>query len=525
MHQQADLLLAGGRVWIGGRSIPAAAAVADGRILAIGSPRELTALQGAGTQCIDVAGGTILPGFTDAHIHLLWYGLQQRQLDLSGCRTPAAVLQTVAERAQSLPAAAWVLGRGWDDERLGGWRPGRGELDRAAPGRPVLLRRVCGHVAAVNSLALQCAGLGCDPPGGAIDRDGAGQPTGIVRETAVEAVAAAAPQPTAAELRAALKLAARQALALGITAVHTEDARSAGGGLACLQLYQDVLGPELPLRAYLHIHHPYMSELQELGLSTGAGDAWVRVGAVKLFADGSLGGRTAALGRPYADDPSTCGLLIQPPAELARLVRQSHADGWQVAIHAIGDAAMSTALDAVAAAQAAGPATPRRHRIIHCQALTADLARRMAALGVIADIQPVFVVSDGAWFARRLGPERLNHAYGWRTLLQEGVVCCGGSDCPIEPMNPLLGVAAAVHRQGAPAPTAQRLSVAEAIDLFTTGAAFAAFDEQEGGVIASGRRADLVVLDADPAAVDPTELAGIGVRLTLVNGRVAYTGS
>ena len=467
-------------------------------MVALGSWAELRRLRGPRTEEVDLGGGCALPGLADAHLHLLGYALSRRGLPASEAGSREALLELIQGWAASLPAGAWVVGRGWDEERWPDqWPLTRKELDRAAGRRPALLARVCGHVAVASSAALAAAGV-----------DDAEWP---LREEAMEAVRRATPAPGPDEAAGLLRAALEEARALGITQVQTDDVESAGGLDEALALYHDAAGPDAArVRVTLMLPHARFAAAAGRGIGTGWGDPWLRIGHVKIFADGSLGARTAALREPYADAPATRGELLLEPSELAGIAREVHAAGSQLGVHAIGDRALGTALDAIRAAQVAAPRGDARHRLIHCQvAAPADL-QAMRDAGVVADIQPAFWTSDAPWVERRLGPARAATSYAWRAMLDLGIPACGGSDCPIEPLDPIRGVAAAAERG---------LSVAESLDLVTRGAAFATFEEGFRGTLAPGLAADVTVLDGDPfEAREPAGLAGLRATATLVGG-------
>jgi predicted amidohydrolase YtcJ len=443
------------------------------------------------------------------------------------------LVDAVRKEAARRPRGGWIVGRGWDQERWPERRmPTRADLDAAAPGHPVWLVRVCGHVGAANSLALRLAGVGtatADPPGGAIDRGPGGEPAGTLRERAMALVACSVPRPDAAERARLLERALRSCLALGITQVQTDDAGSAGGFEEALALYRGVAGPNgVPVRVTLMIPAGAFAGAHAAGVRTGWGDRWLRAGHVKVFADGSLGARTALLREPYADDPASRGIAVHPPGELAAIVRQVHGAGSQLGIHAIGDGASHLALDAIAAAQRERPRADHRHRLIHCQVTGPDTLRAYRAAGIVADVQPAFVGSDWPWVEGRLGSARAATSYAWGSLARLGVPCCGGSDCPIEPLDPMRGIACAVTRRdedGRPPEgflPGERLSVAQALGLVTDGAARATFEEGFRGALAPGLAGDVTVLDRDPFTVAPDELRGLRAVATIVDGRVVH---
>jgi predicted amidohydrolase YtcJ len=478
---------------------------------------------------LDLGGGCAVPGLTDAHLHLLGHALLLDQLRLEGAGSLVEVAAAVAERAATLPPGGWIVGRGWDQERLAERRmPDRRDLEAAAPGVPVVLTRICGHVLVASGAALKRAGIGAatpDPPGGAIDRDGGGEPTGVLRERAMDLVRPLVPRPAPGRMAELLTLALRRCLELGITQVQTDDVDSAGGLAAALDLFRAAAGQEaVPVRVTLMIPIRAFDEARALGVGTGWGDAWLRAGHVKVFADGSLGARTAALRAPYADAPGTAGILTYEDGEMAEVAARVHAAGSQLGVHAIGDRASHQVLEAIGAAQRAHPRPDARHRLIHCQITGPDTLRAARDAGVVADVQPVFLRTDAAWLVERVGPERAARSYAWRSMLDLGIPLATGSDCPIEPLDPLAGVAAAVTRtdergdpRGGFVPD-ERLTVAQALDGATRGAAFATFEEGVRGTLEPGRLADLTLLERDPFLIPPEELWSLRGRVALMEG-------
>ena len=502
----------------------------EGRIVAVGSLNEVLPLAGAEVERIDLGGHVVLPGLFDSHLHLLAYGLSLNEPNLARASL-GEVLSRIRSAAAGLPPSAWILGRGWDEASLGSL-PGKDQIEEAAGGRPCLLYRTCGHVAVAGRRALRQAGItpaSPDPAGGTIDRDPVtGDPTGILRETAIQAVADAVPAPSTADLESAVRRAAGEALSLGITSVRPEDVRTAGTLERACSIYRNAVGPRhVPLRVVLDVFHLALGEFLA---TTWPSDEWFRLGAVKIFADGSLGARTAALSDPYRDDPGNRGIQVTPLRELKRLVMMTHRAGRQVAIHAIGDLAVANALDAIEEAQWAAPRRDPRHRLLHCQVLTSALIRRMARAEVVADVQPAFVGSDYRWVPDRLGLRRTRHAYAWRSLLEAGVRVAGSSDAPVEPLNPFYGIHAAVTRQdreGLPPRgwrSRERLSPLEALQLYTLGAAYAAHEEDRKGSLEPGKFADMVAIPVDPSRADPPSLKDIRPVLTVVGGKVAWAG-
>ncbi|MFZ5815540.1 MAG: amidohydrolase [Bacillota bacterium] len=534
MH--AEVIYRGGPVYSGhlGWKPQEALATAGGRVLAIGTESEVMQRRGPQTRVVELEGRALLPGLIDAHLHILGYALTLDLLYVAGLPSLQAMRERVAAEAARRPAGEWIIGRGWDQDRWAERRePTKEDLDAVSPDHPVYLQRNCNHVAVVNSAALRAAGITRetpDPEGGKIDRDPVtGEPTGMLRETAQALIQRVIPQVDGPRRRQLLERAMREALSYGITQLHTDDCRYGGGLEAVRELFTSMVGPDrIPLRITQMILMEDVERAAAQGVKTGAGDEWFRWGQVKIFADGSLGGRTAALLEPYADDPSTRGIYIHPAEEFKALVAKAHALGNQVGAHCIGDGGAQLFIEAVAEAQRKHPRPDARHRMIHCQILNEGQMDRMVEEGIVGDIQPVFLKSDGYWFADRVGPERARTSYAWRSLLEKGVPLCGGSDCPIEPLNIWYGIYCAVTRkdlngypEGGWQPE-QRLTVAEALDMYTTGASYSTFEEYFKGALAPGMAADLIVVDRDPFTCDPDELKDVQVLLTVVGGVVAH---
>ena len=420
----------------------------------------------------------------------------------------------VAERSHG--TTKWILGRGWDQEKLAEKRyPSRKDLDEASPEKPVLLRRICGHICVVNSAALALAGVTAktpNPTGGIIDRDASGEPTGILRENAVDLVSQAIPPLELDDYIGATLAACKHALEAGLTTVHC----ITGSELELKALLNLKADGRLPLRFYVLIPLHQLKAAITLGLRTSFGDEWVRIGAVKIFTDGSLGARTAALEAPYSDDSENRGVTIYSQQQLDDIVLEAHRSGFQTAVHAIGDRATAMALHAIVNAQQSAPKKQLRHRIEHASVLNPHLIKQMRDTRVVASVQPHFIVSD-VWLEQRLGAQRASLCYPFHSLLQGGIVIVGGSDCPVEPLTPLSGIEAATARMGTEAVT-----VEDAVSFYTRNAAHASFEENTKGTIAPGKLADLVILDKDPRQVRPSMISRIRVLVTMVGGRIAY---
>ena len=498
-----------------------ALAIRDGRLVAVGSDGEVRCFIGDGTKVIDAKGKTVVPGFVDCHVHMTGFGQHLQMLDLRDVSSIEEMKRKIREYARENPGKSWILGGRWDHERFLEKRyPTRWDLDEAVRDKPVFLVRVCGHIGVANTKALELAGVGKETRvnGGTIDLDAAsGEPNGILRENALALMWRVVPKPSMAELEEACIQACIKAVENGLTAVHWI-VNSANEIRVVQKLNNE---GKLPLRVYLGVPVKLLDALEKLGLVSGFGNEMVRFGFVKILADGSLGARTAALREPYADKPETSGMLIYSQRKLNQLVLKAHRAGWQVAVHAIGDKAIEAVLKAFHNALKKFPRMGYRHRIEHCSVLSPRLIRRMKRLGLIASVQPHFIVSD-FWVVDRVGAKRAKWVYPFKTLMREGVMVASGSDCPVEPINPLLGIWAAVARKSF---KEESLTVEEALRTYTLNAAYASFDEEKRGTIEVGKLADLTVLSEDPFKVEPDQIRRISVEMTIVGGKIVYARS
>jgi len=517
------ILYANGHFYTGRPEAPWAEAmlVACGRILWVGQEGELGTL--FVRRHVDLAGATVLPGLVDAHTHFLAHGLLKRRLNLREVANLEQAQASLRSFASAHPEHSWILGHGWNENLWPGRElPSRADLDAAVVDRPVALWRADYHLLWANSRALEAAGIGpgsVDPPGGQIDRDAFGLATGILREKATGIVWERTPEPSFAERVEALRAGQVEALALGLTGVHTAEGAEA---LAPLQALCQA--GELSLRVLFLPPASALTELKEVGLRAGFGDERLRLGQLKLFSDGSLGSHTAWMLAPFGDDPANTGIPIHTTEELASLVREAHEAGWPCAVHAIGDAANRAVLDAFERAGKPPGAIP--DRIEHVQIIAPQDMPRLARLGVVASMQPVHVSSD--WrAASRLWGERSRHAYAWRSLLRDEATLAFGSDAPVEPLNPWHGLQVALTRRdldGEPPDgwyPEECLTLAEALAGFTTGAAFAG-GEPADGRLAPGARADFVLVERDPFALGPEELGRVRPLATYVGGERVY---
>lgn len=513
-----------------GNPLAEAVALSDGKIIGVGTSEEVKSLFDENVKLIDLEGKTVLPGFTDCHIHLLGFGAMLNMLDLKGVKSIEEIKERLRKEAERKASGSWIVGHGWDDSTLSEKRfPTRWDLDEAAPDNPVTLMRVCGHISCVNSKALEAANITAEtesPPGGKIDKDPeTNEPTGIMREAAGFMVINLVSLGDE-DYALALKRACEAAVSKGLTSIHCmpilDQAQAFQGRVFQTLLMQG----ELPLRVYLQIPEATLSSLMELGFYTGFGNPRLKIGAIKIILDGSLGGRTAAMLEPFSDDPENRGILIYDEAKLREIVKKAHMAEFQLAIHCIGDRAAVVALDAIEEALREKPKENHRHRIEHASVLNEELIERMKKLGIVASVQPPFIVSDGRWMLDRVGEERAKYVYPFKTLLEEGIKLAAGSDCPVEFMDPLPGIQAAVSRKVTPDYTfipEQRVSVEQAILMYTLGAAYASFEEDIKGSIETGKLADFVILSDDPLKVPTDKIAGIEVEMTIVGGEIVYS--
>jgi len=509
-----------------------ALAIKRNRILAVGTSAEVRTLIGPETLVMNLEGKTVLPGFMDSHIHFTDFGQSLTQVNLRDAKNLTEFLDRVKKAASKFPRDKWILGGGWDQDRMEEMRyPTRWDLDKVSPNNPVYLARVCGHACVVNSAALKVAGITKDtpnPPSGTIDKDErTGEPTGILREaSAMKMVEDTIPPPTFEDRRAAIQAAMREAFRVGVTSVLEP-----GVDREIIDAYTKMTrGEDLDIRVNLLVRAHLLEDLEKRRFDHQllARDHHLQVIGLKILQDGSLGASTAALKQPYSDEPSSRGILMHRQKELNELVQRAHAAGFPVAIHTIGDRACETALNAIEAAQARHPRKRFRDRIDHCQVLNPTLIQRLARLKLIASIQLSFVTSDMYWAEKRLGKRRTRWSYAWRKLIDSGVRCAGGTDCPVEVIDPLIGIQRIVTRQeingyppGGWRPE-ERLTVEEALRLVTLDAAYATSEEDVKGSIEPGKLADLVVLSADPMKVPTSAIKDIKVVMTIIDGKVVY---
>lgn len=523
-------IFAGATVAAGRQQLPQpnwSVVVAGGRVAAVG-PAEQIRRSHPRAQVVDLSGTTLLPGLTDAHGHLYGLGLSLDTVSLFGTQSYQEVIDRVRDRAAKSPAGEWVLGRGWDQNHWSGKAfPTAALLDAAIPDHPVWLRRVDGHAGLANSAAMRAAGITAataDPEGGRILRDASGNPTGVFIDGAEQLIDRAVPPPAFALRKARVLSAAKTIAANGLTEMH-----DAGADEATIRAVRELIDEKkFPIRVYTMLTDDaalldsYLNRPPLIGYGNR-----MTIRSVKMYADGALGSRGAALLAPYSDEPGNSGLLVTRPEHILEVSRRARAAGFQVNAHAIGDRGVRNVLDAY---ERAGVVAADRFRIEHLQVVAPSDFPRLAQHGVIASMQPTHATSDMGWAEERLGAERIRGAYAWRTVLDSGARLALGSDFPIEDVNPFFGIHAAVTRQdhsGNPSGgwyPAQKLSLAEAIRGFTSDAAFAAFEEDSRGTIEPGKLADFTIVQGDFFATPPAELFRTKVRYTVVGGEVVYEG-
>lgn len=534
----ADLVLVNGRIYTvdNARPVVSALAAGGGRILFVGSDAEARALANGSTRVLDLHGATVVPGLVDAHAHLLGLGNRLRRVNLAGSTSYDEVIARVKAWSKDARPGEWILGRGWDQNLWPSKEfPTHDALSRAFPNNPVVLTRVDGHALLANAKAMELAHVSAatvDPDGGRIIRLPSGSPSGVFVDNAQNLIGRASPASTPADIRKAILAAISECNRWGLTGVHDpgEDAETIGiyeelakEGNYNLRNYVMLSDPGEP-GSPATLRNPYLVRGPQSALYDG--HLWIR--AIKLYADGAMGSRGAALLAPYTDEPTNSGLLVSRPAHIRAWAEEGLRRGFQVNVHAIGDRGNRIVLDAFEAALGVVPKADHRFRIEHVQLISPDDVPRFAKLGVIPSMQATHQTSDMRWVERRIGPQRIAGAYAWRSLLNTGVVIPNGTDFPVEEVNPLLTFHAAVTRQD---PTnwpaggwhpEQKMTREEALQSMTIWPAYAAFQESMLGSLTPGKYADFVVLDRDIMRVPDTEILGTQVVSTWIGGKRVY---
>jgi len=529
----ASLVLLNGKIWTVNEAQPRAEAVAclGSRIVAVGSNGEIRKWIGAGTEVLDLNGKLVLPGFNDAHVHFFSGGENLAGVQLRDAKSEDEFRKRIAEFAARQPAGRWISGGGWDHEN---WTPARlptrQSIDAVTAGHPVFVNRLDGHMALANSQALQLAGITRDtpdPPGGTIVRDAAGEPTGVLKDAAMERMYRTIPEPSEDQIADAVRAAMRYSAENGVTSVQDMSAAP-----QILRVYQALLANgELTVRISGHQPLAAWQRLAAVGLRAGFGGEKLHIGGLKGFADGSLGSTTALFFEPYLDAPNTSGLAnseMIPESKMQKHILDADRAGLQVAVHAIGDKANHMVLGMYEEAARQNGARDRRFRIEHAQHLRMEDIPRFGQLHVIASMQPYHCIDDGRWAEKRIGPERAKGTYAFRALLDSGAVLAFGSDWDVAPMQPLIGIYAAATRRTLDGKhpngwvPEQKITVAEAIRAYTMGSAYGSFDDKIKGSIEPGKLADMVVVSDDILSVPAVEIEKTRVETTVFDGKVIY---
>jgi len=532
----ADLIITDAKVWTVDKANPTAQAVAvvGDRIIAVGSNADLEVLRGPATKVIDAGGKLLLPGFNDAHVHFVSGGMQLDSVQLNDAASADEFARRIGEQAKRTPKGEWIQGGDWDETK---WippaLPTRQLIDPVTPNNPVFISRYDGHSALANSAALRLAGVTSktpDPPGGAIVRDAQGNPTGDLKDAAMDLMYKVIPAVTHEQRLRAMRRALEHAAQVGVTSF--QDVNDENDSFDDIRAYGELLqGGELTARVYVAPGIADWQELAKVGIRHAFGSSFLRTGALKGFADGSLGSRTAYFFHPFSDDPNNSGLLgkqMQPLSLMRDRMMHADAAALQICTHAIGDRAISTVLDLYADLDKAHPGVDRRLRIEHAQHMAEKDFDRFAQLGVIASVQPYHAIDDGRWAEGYIGHDRASRTYAFRTFLNHGVHLAFGTDWDVAPLDPILTIYAAVTRSTLDGKNPngwfpeQKLTVAEAVEAYTMGSAYAEFQEQVKGSITPRKLADMVLLSDDMFSIDPAKIRDVKVLKTMVGGKIVW---
>ncbi|HWC17232.1 MAG TPA: amidohydrolase [Terriglobales bacterium] len=534
-HPAAETIISNANVWTVDRNHPRAEAVAilNQRVVAVGTSAELDAWRGPQTRIIDAAGKLLLPGFNDAHVHFVSGGLQLDQVQLTDAKSREEFARRIGAQAKKLKKGEWILGGEWDEQN---WSPPelptQEWINSVTPDNPVFIERHDGHESLANASAMRLAGITSAtkaPPGGEIVRDSQGNPTGVFKDAAQALISKAIPEPGQAVRLRAAKRALDFAASLGVTSV--QDMVPSPADMEAYSLLAE--RGELTSRVYAAPIETHWRDQARLGIRHAFGSEFLRIGAVKGFADGSLGSTTAYFFEPYVDAPNTRGLLsdeMQPMSGMRERLAGADKAGLQLCIHAIGDQAISLVLDIFQEIEKTNGARDRRWRIEHAQHMAQKDFQRFAKLHVIASVQPYHAIDDGQWAERRIGPIRAKTTYAFRTFLDSGVRLAFGTDWTVAPLNPMQGLYAAVTRATLDGKHAngwipeQKITIEEAIEAYTLGSAYAEFQEKEKGSITPGKLADLVLVSDNLLKIDPRAIRDAKVEMTMVGGKIVYGG-
>jgi predicted amidohydrolase YtcJ len=529
----ADLIITNAKIWTVDKAHPTAQAVAvlGDRIIAVGSNADVDVLRGHDTKVINAGGKLVLPGFNDAHVHFVSGGLQLESVQLNDATSKQEFVRRIAEQARKTPKGEWIQGGDWDETK---WNPlslpTKELIDPVTPDNPVFVSRYDGHSALANSTALRLAGVTSqtpDPPGGVIVRDPQGNPTGDLKDAATDLVFKVIPALSHEQRLRAVRRALEYAASLGVTSVQNMDP-----DYADIAAYAELLqNGELTTRIYAAPLIDQVDDQVKIGIRHAFGGPFLRIGAVKGFADGSLGSRTAYFFEPFSDEPGNHGLLgeeMQPLSLMRDRMMKADAAGLQICTHAIGDQAISIVLDLYTYVAKAHGEMDRRFRIEHAQHMAAKDFDRFAQLNVIASVQPYHAIDDGRWAEGYIGHDRASRTYAFRTFLNHGVHLAFGTDWDVAPLNPIFTIYAAVTRATLDGKNPngwfpeQKLTVVEAVEAYTMGSAYAEFQEKVKGSITPGKLADMVVLSDDIFSVDPAKIRDVKVLKTIVGGKVVW---
>lgn len=529
----ADLVLLDGAVYTVNSELPwgEAIAVKQGRILEVGSSQDIRQFIGEGTQVIELKGALVVPGFFDSHTHFLNGGFALSSIQLRDTKSKQEFIARIAEKVSEIDKGKWILNGDWDQQWFDPVElPTTEWIDEVTPENPVYVNRLDGHMVFVNSLALRMAGITKNTPspdGGVIVKDPqTGEPTGILKDKAMDLVLQHIPEPTFKEKIRAAESALSYAAQNGVTSIH-DMAYSAD-----FEVYQELLkAGKMTARLYVYIPISEVDIYSRLRLKTPFGNNFLKIGGLKGFVDGSLGSSTALFFEPYLDNPEKSGILVSdmyPPGIMGQRIMQADKAGLQVAIHAIGDRANHVILDIFEKAISENGKRDRRWRIEHAQHLIPEDIDRIAELGILASVQPYHCIDDGRWAEKKIGKKRAEFTYAFRSLLDEGAKLVCGSDWPVAPMNPIFGIYAAVTRRTQDGKNLegwvpeQKISLEEAIKGFTLDAAYAEFAEDVKGSLEKGKLADLVVLDRNLFEIPPEDIENAKVQMTVCNGKIVY---
>ena len=526
---EPTLAVVNGRIWTGDPRRPwaDALAAASDRLLTVGSSAEVRKLAAASTKVVDARGMMIVPGFIDSHVHFLDGGFGLASVQLRDAKTPREFARRIAEYAKTIPAGTWITNGDWDHEQWGGALPTREWIDSVTPDNPVWVNRLDGHMALANTAALRAAGVTsatAAPAGGTIVHDARGEPTGILKDNAQALIERVMPARTPAQEDRALEAAMRYVAGNGVTSVHN---MGSWGDLAVFERAHDA--GRLITRIYAAVPLSTWERLRDTVGARGRGDAWLSIGGLKGFVDGSLGSHTAAMLEPFTDAPTDTGLFVNSPEDLYRWTSGADKAGLNVIVHAIGDRAIRTQLDIYERVAREDEPRDRRFRIEHAQHIAPADIPRFAKLGVIASMQPYHAIDDGRWAEKVIGHERGKGTYAFKSLLEAGTRLAFGSDWFVAPATPLEGIYAAVTRRtldGAHPDgwyPEQKIGVEDALRAYTSGAAYASFDERDKGVLAAGKLADFVMIDRDLTRVSPETIREARVMMTVVGGRIVHS--